>query len=346
MPDDQPSSTAVVSSTGTITVPSFDLPLSAALSRESAAFQTAAYANAGAISMPDLDLSESEEAYRATADMFRVGLDQVFAIPLSTRILAQYPVSIEASVIAGVPVEIFTPTEGSDTDRVLINLHGGGFYCGATHIARVESIPVAYLGKYRVISIDYRQGYEHKFPAATEDVVAVFTELLRTYSAERIGIYGGSAGGNLTLQTAGRLAAEGQPLPGAIGVFGSGGGGNGDGDYFSAIGTVQKPPIDAFRVRGKKFGYYSEVQRDDPAANPVLAGKTLLRKFPPSLFVTGTRAFDLSPALATHRALFQAGATTELHVFDGQGHCFYYDTALPEALDAYDAVIRFFRKHL
>jgi monoterpene epsilon-lactone hydrolase len=331
---------------GTITVPSFDLPLSAALSKQAAALQAAAYSNPGAIGMPDLDRAESEDAYRAMVDMFRNGIDQMFAIPLEERVSRQFPVNIERATIAGIPVEIFTPEEHHDPNRVIINLHGGGFYSGSTHIARIESIPVASIGKFRVISVDYRQGYEHKFPAATDDVAAVFTDLLQTFAAERIGLYGGSAGGLLTLQTTARLVSRGLPPPGAIGIFCSGAGGNGDGDYFSAIGTAQSPPIDAFRVRGKKFGYFSNAAHDDPMINPVLGGTALLAKFPPSLFLTGTRAFDLSPAIATHRALCQAEADTDLHVFDGHGHCFYYDTALPESFDAYNVIARFFRTHL
>jgi acetyl esterase/lipase len=194
--------------------------------------------------------------------------------------------------------------------------------------------------------VNYRQGYEHKFPAATEDAAAVFTELLKTYPAERIGLYGGSAGGTLTLQTTAWLAQTGQPVPGAIGVFGAGAESKGDGDYFSAIGTMQKPPLNAFRVRGTRFGYFSDVSGEDPMVNPLLGGNALLSKFPPSLFITGSRAFDFSAAIATHRTLLQSGADAELHVFDGHGHCFYYDTGVPESLDAYRMILRFFRRHL
>ncbi|HKT73940.1 MAG TPA: hypothetical protein VJQ47_13695 [Steroidobacteraceae bacterium] len=64
------------------------------------------------------------------------------------------------------------------------------------------------------------------------------------------------------------------------------------------------------------------------------------------MLVTGTRAFDLSPAIGTHRALSQAGVDASLHVFDGLGHCFYYFAGTPESDDACDTMIRFFRKHL
>jgi monoterpene epsilon-lactone hydrolase len=54
----------------------------------------------------------------------------------------------------------------------------------------------------------------------------------------------------------------------------------------------------------------------------------------------------MSAVLATHRALAQAGVETQLHVFDGMGHCFYSNIFLPEGADAYASLIRFFAKYL
>jgi epsilon-lactone hydrolase len=331
---------------GVITVPRFDLPLSAALSPQAAEAQARALSFTGGISLTDLDVLETEAEYRAAVDAFRAGLDQMFAKPLAEKILSGFPVDIRPRQIGGVPVEEFTPLGEQDPGRVLINLHGGAFYSGATYIARVESIPLAHLGRFRVVSVDYRQGYEHRYPAASEDVAAVYAELLKSYSAERIGIYGGSAGGALSLQATAWMLDHGLPAPGALGVFGSGAGGRGDGDYFAAIGTGQVPRKGAFAFRAGKHGYFGGVDFENRQLNPIVGGKDFCAKFPPSLFVTGTRAFDLSPAIATHRALCQAGVDAELHVFDGMGHCFYYDTDLPESRDAYGSIVRFFQKHL
>jgi hypothetical protein len=71
-----------------------------------------------------------------------------------------YPVTIVHSNIAGIPVEIFTPRNGIESanqQRVLINVHGGGFIAGARTSSKKESIPISSLGKIRVISIDYRE---------------------------------------------------------------------------------------------------------------------------------------------------------------------------------------------
>jgi acetyl esterase/lipase len=80
--------------------------------------------------------------------------------------------------------------------------------------------------------------------------------------------------------------------------------------------------------------------------NPCVAPISFRAKFPPALLITATRAFDMSPAIAMHRALVQAGVDASLHVFDGLGHCFYYDATAPEGADAYQTMVRFFRKHL
>ncbi len=332
---------------GTISVPAFDLPLSAALSPEAAASAAAAMQRIGMVAPLNADGLATEAEFKAAVHAFRSGLDEVFAVPLGEGLLKAFPVTVEAGRLGGVPVETFTPKDGHDETCVLINLHGGAYYSGAVTLGRVESIPLAHLGRFKVVSVDYRQGYEHKYPAASEDVAAVYRELLKTYPAERIAIYGGSAGGSLTLQATAWILNEGLPAPGAIGVFGAGASGSGDGSYFGAIGTAQRPPIDVFaEIRATRFGYHSETRPDDPLVDPNAGDLAFRAKFPPTLLITATRAFDLSPAIATHRALCQAGVDAQLHVFDGHGHCFYYNAFLPEAADAYQTMIRFFRQKL
>src|SRR3546814_17208371 len=81
---------------------------------------------------------------------------------------------------------------------------------------RMEAVPVAGLGGYRVITVDYRQAPEAVYPAATEDALAVYKELLKTYRPQDIGVYGPSAGGMLTAQLLARLGKEGVPTPAVI----------------------------------------------------------------------------------------------------------------------------------
>jgi len=78
---------------------------------------------------------------------------------------------------------------------VLINLHGGASV-GAHGGGLVESIPVASVGKLKVISIDYRQG-RRPLPGGERRRRCGVHALLKRYKPQNIGIYGCSAGGVL-----------------------------------------------------------------------------------------------------------------------------------------------------
>ena len=92
-----------------------------------------------------------------------------------------YPVNVEETTLAGVRTDIITPLSDPGTKRVLINLHGGGFNSDSGSL--IEGIPIANLAKIKVVSVYYRLAPENPFPAAVDDVVAVYKELLKTYPA-------------------------------------------------------------------------------------------------------------------------------------------------------------------
>jgi epsilon-lactone hydrolase len=113
------------------------------------------------------------------------------------RLKQQYPAAIEHKTVGGVPVDVVTPKSGiagRNRNRVLLNMHGGGFI-GKCPDGLVEAMPIAGTGRIKVVTVDYREAPEAKFPAASEDVAAVYRELLKSYAPENIGLYGCSAGG-------------------------------------------------------------------------------------------------------------------------------------------------------
>jgi epsilon-lactone hydrolase len=344
---------AKVSPDGVISVPAFELPLSPALSSEAKRYMTGILIDPP-ISPPATNAIQTEQQYRAYVDDYRATMNSMFE-PFEKDVLKAYPATVKAETIDGVPVEAFTPKAGvseANRNRVLINLHGGGFFAGADHVGRIESAPIAEIGKIRVVSINYRQGYEHRFPAASEDVEKVYRVLLKQYPARNIGIYGCSAGGALAAQATSWILDKGLPTPGAIGMFSSGASGMGDGLYLAALSMAQPiPPASvastaALGTRAAaKFGYFAGAP-DNHLTDIRKAPKDFVAKFPPTLLITGTRSFDLSPVLLTHRTLTQAGVDASLQVFDGLPHCFIYQHYLPETRDANDTIVRFFDRHL
>jgi acetyl esterase/lipase len=83
----------------------------------------------------------------------------------------------------------------------------------------------------------------------------------------------------------------------------------------------------------------------DPSISPA-AHPDVIAKFPPTLIITGTRAMDMSPAIVTNSQLLKAGVRSTLVVGEGMGHCYIYQSDLPEARDAYQLISTFFRENL
>jgi monoterpene epsilon-lactone hydrolase len=148
---------------------------------------------------------------RAGTDKWQAGAGEVSK--------EMYPVNVDAATIAGVPVRVVMPLTMTPEkkERVLINVHGGGFHVDSGSLT--ESIPMANLTGTKVISVLYRMAPEHPFPAAVDDTIAVYKEMLKTYKPKNIGIYGTSAGAILTGEVTAKIKQLGLPMPGATGVF-------------------------------------------------------------------------------------------------------------------------------
>lgn len=244
---------------------------------------------------------------------------------------------------------MYTPAGGiaaANHDRVLINLHGGGFSGCWPACAELESRPIAALARIKVISLDYREGPQYKFPAASEDVAAVYKELLKTYRPGNIGIFGCSAGGMLTAESVAWFQKHDLPRPGAIGIFcASAGEFGGDAAYTSTpLGEARLMP--EMRDGGvPRLGYFSATEPKDPLVSPIYSPE-MLAEFPPTLLITGTRGFEMSTALYTHSQLVKLGVDADLHVWEGLFHGFFYNPDVPESMDAYNVIVSFFDKHL
>jgi len=268
-----------------------------------------------------------------------------------------FPVNKTDTTIGGVHAIVYEPAQGiapENRDRVLINLHGGGFAGCWLGCAELESLPVAALGLIKVVSLDYRQGPDHKFPAASEDVAATYGELLENYSPENIGIYGSSAGGMLAAQAVAWFQQQDLPRPGAIALMNAGAAPTaalfgGDAGYYTlplgegrAMAPPESPPSG---IGGGENGYFSEIALDDPLVAPT-TDADILSGFPPTLVLSGTRSYDLSNAVHTHMQLVKQDVPAELYVWEGMFHGFFYNAEAPESREAFTVVTEFFSRML
>ena len=266
---------------------------------------------------------------------------------------AIFPTKIAESFIDGVRVNTLTPESGikpENKKRVLINLHGGGFFTGGKYGGQIESLPLAARGGIKVVAVDYRMAPENVFPAASEDVEKVYRELLKTYKPQNIGIYGCSAGGTLTGQALAWFQDKKLPRPGAAGIFCSGlvdtfwyGGDEGQ---VTGVLNGTPPMTPPSEMANQPQRLYVSGKEKEPLIVPGNYPE-VLAKFPPTLFVTGTRDVAASNAFVTHARLIAAGVDAQLYVMEGLGHGHMYMLpGAPENVATYDAIWRFFDRHL
>jgi len=254
-----------------------------------------------------------------------------------------YPVNIQETKIAGIRTDIITPFAETNKDRVLINLHGGGFIVDSGSL--IEGIPIAYLTHIKVITVYYRLAPENPYPAPVDDVVAVYKELLKTYQPQHIGIFGTSAGAILTGEVASKLKQAGLPLPGALGMFST------LADFSRPADSQQLFALNGFSGdiapqpsdRPHDDRYVGKNDPKDPVLSPLLAD---LHGWPPCLLVTSTRDLLLSNTSMFHLALLRAGVDSQLLVFEALPHAFWYHFQLPETKEALGMMAKFFDEKL
>jgi len=339
---DQASQTpsVVVDDDGTVHVPAQAVPLSEFLSPKAKAY----------VAQHLKDMQHPEQL--AQVDGVPIFLQTYIA-----RQRAQYPVVRRETTIAGVHAYVYTPKAGvSDVNRhrILIDLHGGGFSGCWPACAELESMPIAALGRIEVVSLDYREGPKYRFPAASEDVAAVYRALLKQHRPQTIGIYGCSAGGMLTGMAVAWFDRHGLPRPGAVAMLCagaapvSGAGFGGDANYTALpLGEARMPPDPSKQPKSTSLSleYFAGTNPRDPLIAPVNSPE-VLAWFPPTLIVTGTRGFELSNAVYTHTQLVKAGVDAQLHVWEGLFHGFFYNPDVPESRDCYDVIVKFFDQEL
>ena len=254
------------------------------------------------------------------------------------------PNTLVDTTMAGVPVHVVTPDDLTDAnkDKVLLNLHGGGFNSDSG--SYTESIPIASYARMKVVAVLYRLAPESPFPAAVDDSVAVYKELLKTYKPYHIVIYGTSAGAILTAEVAAKLKQLGLPQPAALGIF------SGMGD-FARAGDSQSMyalrglagHLDPPQAGTHDSEYATTTDEKDPILSPTYGD---LHGLPPTLFITSGRDLLLSGTINLHRAYLNAGVDARLVVFDALPHAFWYDPNLPEAQEANHTMADFFVKEL
>jgi epsilon-lactone hydrolase len=256
-------------------------------------------------------------------------------------------VKVEPDVIAGVKVFRVTPNEVAEANRnrLLIHVHGGGYVLGPGEAGIAEAVLMAGRGHFKVISIDYRMPPEFPYPAAMDDAMAVYKEIVRTTDPKKIAIFGTSTGGGMTLAMVLRAKAEGLPLPAAIAPGTPWSDMTKTGDSYFTNDMVDNILVSNEGWLGEAAKLYANGHDlKDPMLSPIYGD---MHGFPPTILTSGTRDLFLSNTVRVHRKLRDAGVVADLIVFEGMSHAQYNIAAdSPESKTHFAEVSAFLDRYL
>ncbi|CAN0275739.1 unnamed protein product, partial [Chrysoparadoxa australica] len=201
---------------------------------------------------------------------------------------------------------------------------------------------ITFASGFPSVSVDYRMPPDHPFPAAIEDTTKVYRELLKTHKPEDIAFSGASAGGGLAAASILHIRDLGLPLPGAVVLNTPWSDLDKIGDTYFTLEGLDPVLITYDGLLGAMAEIYADGEdMKNPLLSPVYGD--FEPGFPPSLLITGTRDLFLSNTVRLHRALRDAGASSDLLVFEGMWNSF---NSVPETEPHKAEVKLFLEKNL
>ena len=259
-------------------------------------------------------------------DEQRAGYEETLA---ATPIPAD--ISIESFQIGTMDAD-WVSAPSSQSSRVVLYFHGGGYVLGSNLGYREFCGRLARAANARVCVINYRLAPENPFPAAVEDAVAAYQYLLGNgFSAKQIAVAGDSAGGGLTLACLVSLRDQGIELPSSgicfspwIDLEGTG--------ASAQPGGADDPMLAKEGLVGMGSTYAGE-QTQNPLAAPLHAK---LNGLPPIQILVGTREVLLDDARRARDNIQENGGSVTY--FEGEGLIHVWPVLAPDAPESADAL--------
>ena len=215
--------------------------------------------------------------------------------------------------IGKIRCEEFRPVSLHIPGYVILYCHGGGYISGGLDYAGNLSVKLAMATGFTVYSFAYRLAPEHPYPAAAEDVNAVWKYLVENIAdADHIFLAGDSAGGNMALCLTQRLLAEGKPVPRELLLFSPWTDMTGTAESYETYKDID-PVLSKEFVLNSAKAYMGDGNPEDAVFSPLFGS---FEHFPPVYIMAGRNGI-----LLEHR-IDEAGGTAELDIEEKGWHVY------------------------
>ncbi len=238
-------------------------------------------------------------------------------------------------------MELLSLKEGAREDKVILQLHGGGYVGGMRNAYRM------FAGLYNevshgmsVLTPDYRVAPEDPYPAALLDAYDAYEWLLEQgWFSEQIILAGDSAGGGLALALCHYLKDKGRQLPCGIVAMSPWTDLTASGESYET--NYEKDPLFG-RTRDSLIYNKDYIGEHDPMNAYISPLFGDFRGFPPMLLQVGSYEMLLSDSVNVAAKAREQGGKVRLSVYEGMFHVFQMAAKLmPESKRAWIEIGRF-----
>ncbi len=247
------------------------------------------------------------------------------------------PLTRDVDDLGGVTTEWTRPNR--PPRGTILYCHGGGYVVGSARVYRGLAQRLAAVTLCDVAVIDYRLAPEHAYPAAPDDAIKAYRNLLsRGIDAASIVVAGDSAGGNLALVTLLRARDLGLALPSAAVLLSPWTDLTGSGASMRENARAD-PMLPAGRIDEAARLYARDVDLKDPDVSPLFGDFSGL---PPLSIHVGTTEILLDDSRRLADRARQHGVRVELKTWDRMPHVFpMFADFLPEGRRALNEIGEF-----
>lgn len=255
---------------------------------------------------------------------------------------AEKGVEIQSTQLSGIHCEWINP-ENSPEEKMILYVHGGGYVSGSCKDHRGFVSKFAKFIGIKCMLYDYRLAPEHPYPAAIDDSVRVYQDILSLgYSAENIIFAGESAGGGLCLALLIAIRDLKLPLPSAAVAISPWTDLSCSSKDYIEKNKVSVAPLNSWHVFSKH--YRGNLNAQEGYISPLFCD---LHGLPPILINSG----EYDELFADGEAFYQKGLKSGLDIRFRRGekmiHCYpLLAPMFPEATDAMDEIKTFIHEHI
>ncbi len=218
--------------------------------------------------------------------------------------------------------------EGTQSRRLIVYLHGGGYIAGSPQTHRPLIARLCKAGGASALALNYRLGPEFPFPAALRDVIDAYRFLIaKGVPANSIAFAGDGSGGGLAFASLLAIRNAGLPMPAACLALSPWADLSLSG--WSMLENARKDPVLNWELLFVSARHYLNGNNpSDPYASPVFGS---FRDFPPIMVHAGSQEILRDDASRIGELAAAANVPVSVEIYDGMHHVFQAQSSAPEA---------------